>query len=198
MDTPIVKIELQQNLPPQLQPPPKSWLKFANYLRMGFAVFLLLTTLLSLVSCTGAIATGENALKWFPAQRLASKELIQSAINQDTSISSTEIDNLKILASEIKGFKGRVILFNFANISQLCGQLGCLYSAFLDTGNNQYQPFWSQYLQPVPPSKPLLAQYKDAQSNQRFPSFLVHQVEGDQLRRTIYSWDGRRYSPSGT
>jgi hypothetical protein len=51
---------------------------------------------------------------------------------------------------------------------------------------------WSSYLSPnLPKQVPLLAQYEEKE----MPSFIVNQVEGNQIRQVIYGWDGNQYNP---
>lgn len=181
-------IQASQALP--LPPVPKFWVRFALLFRMGVAITLLITTF-GLAGCTGkALALTGKPLNWSEAQRIVPQEVIQSAIQQVTSTPSDQQGQLPVLATEMKGKQGRVIFFNFSQSPKLCGQLGCLFAAYLEQ-HTQYRLVWSSYLSPnLPKQVPLLAQYEEKE----MPSFIVNQVEGNQLRQVVYGWDGNQYA----
>jgi len=175
---------------PFFPPVPKFWIRFTLLFRVGVAIALLITTL-GLTGCTGkALALNGKPLNWSEAQRIVPQEVIQSAIQQVTSTPSDQQAQLPVLATEMKGKQGRVIFLNFSQSPKLCGQLGCLFTAYLEQ-HTQYRLIWSSYLFPnVPKQVPLLAQYEEKE----MPSFIVNQVEGNQIRQVVYGWDGDQYT----
>lgn len=179
---------------PFFPPVPKFWVRFTLLFRVGVAIALLVTTL-GLTSCTSkALALTGKPLNWSEAQKIASQEVIQSAIQQVTSTPSDQQAQLPVLATEMKGKQGRVIFFNFSQFPKLCGQLGCLFAAYLEQ-HTQYRLVWSSYLSPnLPKQVPLLAQ----DGKKEMPSFIVNQIEGNQIRQVVYGWDGNQYVPEQT
>lgn len=179
---------------PFFPPVPKFWVRFALLFRVGIAIALLITTL-GLTGCTSrALALTGNPLNWAEAQKVASPAVIQAAIQQTTSTPPDQQEPLPLLATEMKVKQGRVIFFNFSQSPKLCGQLGCLFVAYLEQ-DNQSRLVWSSYLSPnIPEQVSLLAQYGEKD----IPSFIVNQVEGNQIRQVVYGWDGNQYNPEQT
>jgi hypothetical protein len=182
---------IQASQAPSFPSIPKFWVRFALLFRIGVAIALLITTL-GLAGCTArALSLTGKPLHWFEAQKVAPQGVIQTAIQQATSTPLDQQARLPVLATEIKGKQGQIIFFNFSQSPKLCGQLGCLFAAYLEQ-NTQYRLVWSRYLSPrVPKQVPLLVQYGE----EDIPSFIVNQVEGNQLRQVVYGWDGNQYNP---
>ncbi|KAM3099061.1 hypothetical protein ACKFKF_15595 [Phormidesmis sp. 146-12] len=179
---------------PPFPPVPKFWVRFALLFRVGVAIALLITTL-GLAGCTSkALALNGKPLNWTEAQRVVPQEVIQTAVQQITSTPPDQEGQLPVLATQMESKQGRIIFFNFSQSPQLCGQLGCLFAAYLEQ-HTQYRLVWSSYLSPnLPKHIPLLAQYEEKE----MPSFIANQVEGNQLRQVVYSWDGNQYAPEQT
>jgi len=185
---------IQASQAPPLPPVPKFWVRFALLFRVGVAIALLITTL-GLAGCTGkALALTGKPLNWSEAPKVAPQEVVQTAVQQITSTPPDQQVQLPVLATEMKSQQGRVIFFNFSQSPQLCGQLGCLFAAYLEQ-DAQYRLVWSSYLAPnLPKHIPLLSQYEEKE----MPSFIVNQVEGNQIRQVVYGWDGDQYAPEQT
>lgn len=179
----------QKTQEPFFPPVPKFWIRFTLLFRVGVAIALLITTL-GLAGCTGKVlALTGKPLNWTEAQKVVPEEVVQTAIQQTTSTPPNQQKQLPVLATEMKGKQGRVIFFNFSQSLKLCGQLGCLFTAYFEQ-HTQYRLVWSSYLSPnVPKQVPLLAQYEEKE----MPSFIVNQVEGNQIRQAVYGWDGNQY-----
>lgn len=173
---------------------PKFWVRFALLFRVGIAMALLMTTL-GLTGCAGrALALTGKPLHWSEAHKIAPQAMVQTAIQQLTSTPSDQQAQLPLQATAMEGQQGRIIFFNFSQAPKLCGQLGCLFAAYLQQ-DTQDQVVWSSYLSPnVPKQVPLLAQYGE----EAMPSFLINQVEGHQIRQVVYGWDGHQYQPEQT
>jgi hypothetical protein len=182
---------IQASQAPPLPPVPKFWVRFALLFRVGVAIALLITTL-GLTGCTGkALVLTGKPLNWSEALKIAPQEVVQTAIQQITSTLPDQQGQLPVLATEMESQQGRIIFLNFSQSPKLCGQLGCLFAAYLEQ-NIQYRLVWSSYLSPnLPKQVPLLAQYEEKE----MPSFIVNQVEGNQIRQVIYGWDGNQYNP---
>ena len=175
-------------------PVPKFWVRFALLFRIGIAIVLLMTTL-GLTGCAGrALALTGKPLRWSEAHKIVPQAIVQIAIQQLTSTPSDQQAQLPVQATAMEAQQGRIIFFNFSQAPKLCGQLGCLFAAYLQQ-DTQYQAVWSSYLSPnVPKQVPLLAQYGE----EAMPSFLINQVEGHQIRQVVYGWDGHQYHPEQT
>jgi hypothetical protein len=179
---------------PFFPPIPKFWIRFTLLFRVGVAIALLITTL-GLSGCTGkALALTGRPLSWTEAQRVVPQDVVQTAVQQITSTPPDQQAQLPVLATQMESKQGRIIFFNFSQSPQLCGQLGCLFAAYLEQ-HTQYRLVWSSYLSPnLPKQVPLLAQYEE----KGMPSFIANQVEGNQLRQVVYGWDGNQYNPEQT
>jgi hypothetical protein len=179
---------------PFFLPVPKFWIRFTLLFRVGVAIALLITTL-GLTGCTGkALALTGKPLNWSEAQRVVPQEVVQTAVQQITSTPPDQQVQLPVLATEMESKQGRIIFLNFSQSPKLCGQLGCLFAAYLEQ-HTQYRLVWSSYLFPnVPKQVPLLAQYGEKE----MPSFIANQVEGNQLRQVVYGWDGNQYAADQT
>jgi hypothetical protein len=168
---------------------PKFWHRFALFIRVGIALALLMTNL-GLTGCTGQplVLTGQP-LTWSKADKIISPAVLHDVIQQTTSTPLLHHAQLPVLVARMNSDLGPIVVFNFSQSPQLCGQLGCLFTAYLrQDGQNRF--LWSHYLSPaVPQQVPLLAQY----GKQAMPSFLVNQVEGNQIRQNLYAWDGNQY-----
>jgi hypothetical protein len=185
---------IQASQSPPLPPVPKFWVRLALLFRVGVAIALLITTL-GLAGCTGkALALTGKPLNWSEAPKIVPQDVVQTAVQQITSTPPDQQLQLSVLATEMKGKQGRVIFLNFSQSPKLCGQLGCLFAAYLEQ-HTHYRLVWSRYLSPsVPKHVPLLARYGE----EDMPSFIVNQVEGNQIRQVVYGWDGSQYTPEQT
>jgi hypothetical protein len=84
----------------------------------------------------------------------------------------------------------KIIFLNFSQFPGLCGELGCLVTAYF--AQNPHTLIWSAQVSPHLPAKlPLIAQFND----QAVPSFILNQLDGTHIRQILYTWDGSAYQP---
>jgi hypothetical protein len=177
-----------------LPPMRLKWL--IHYFRLGFATFLLLSTLLGLVSCSRAGAS------WKPAEQVVSAPLLKEVITQNTTLTDAEMAEAiaQGKAWSIPGRSGNLVLVDF-QASSLCGQLGCLYIGIWVKDKEPPQQVFSSYLNPnIPKGKMLfevLAPDETKTVQQKaLPCLKVTQVDADAvdgMRQVTFCFDGRQY-----
>jgi hypothetical protein len=180
------------NLP--LPPMRLKWL--IHYFRIGLATFLLISTLLGLVSCSRA---GTN---WKPAEQVVAPALLKEVVAQNATLTDAEMSEAiaQGKAWSIPGRSGNLVLVDF-QASSLCGQLGCLYIGIWTKDKEPPQQVLSSYLNPnIPKGKTLfevLAPDETKTASQKaLPCLKVTQVDVaavDGVRQVNFCFDGRQY-----
>jgi hypothetical protein len=177
-----------------LPPMRLKWL--IHYFRLGFATFLLISTLLGLVSCSRAGAS------WKPAEQVVSAPLLKEVITQNATLTDAEM--IEAIAQgkawSVPGRSGNLVLVDF-QASSLCGQLGCLYVGIWVKDKELPQQVFSSYLNPnIPKGKMLfevLAPDETKTVQQKaLPCLKVTQVDADAvdgMRQVTFCFDGRQY-----
>jgi hypothetical protein len=182
-----------------LPPMRLKWL--IHYFRLGFATFLLISTLLGLVSCSKA---GAN---WKPAEQVVSESLLKEVMAQNATLSESEMSEAVLgsaiaqgKAWSIPGQSGNLVLVDF-QASSLCGRLGCLYIGIWTKDKEPPQQVFSSYLNPnIPKDKTLfevLAPDETKTAQQKaLPCLKITQVDADAvdgIRQVSFCFDGRQY-----
>jgi hypothetical protein len=177
-----------------LPPMRLKWL--IHYFRLGFATFLLISTLLGLVSCSKAGAS------WKPVDQVVSSPLLKEVMAQNATLTDAEMREAiaQGKAWSIPGRSGNLVLMDF-QASSLCGQLGCLYIGIWVKDQEPPQQVFSSYLNPsVPKGKMLfevLAPDETKTTQQKaLPCLKVTQVDAaavDGIRQVTFCFDGRQY-----
>ncbi len=174
-------------------PPPPAWLiRFGLRWRVGFAIFIALSAVLSLVGCSSV----KGSTPWRPAAQLVSEAIIKQML-QDHSRAPppTELNPAmgQIRAWEAAGRVGRLVVFDFAT-PDLCGALGCLYVGVWMQDDERVDPVFAVYLNPhLPPGMPLLATTDGVgftAEEPPLPCLRINQLEGDQLAQLSYCYTG--------
>jgi hypothetical protein len=176
--------------------PPMRLKWLIHYFRIGFATFLLISTLLGLVSCSRA---GTN---WKPAEQVVSAALLKAVMAQNATLTDAEMSEAiaQGKAWAIPGRSGNLVLVDF-QASSLCGQLGCLYVGIWMKDKEPPQQVFSSYLNPnIPKGKTLfevLAPDETKTAPQKaLPCLKVTQVDVaavDGIRRVSFCFDGHQY-----
>jgi hypothetical protein len=167
-----------------------------HYFRIGFASFLLISTLLGLVSCS------KEKANWKPADQVVSALLLKDVMAQNATLTEAEVSEAiaQGKAWAIPGESGSLVLVDF-KAQSLCGQLGCLYVGIWTRAEEPPQQVFSSYLNPnVPKGKTLFEvlapdETKTAQQKS-LPCLKVTQVDAnatDGLRQVNFCFDGRQY-----
>jgi hypothetical protein len=176
--------------------PPMRLKWMIHYFRIGFATFLLISTLLGLVSCS------KTETKWKPAAQVVSAPLLKEVMVQNATLTDAEMTEAiaQGKAWSIPGQSGNLVLVDF-QASSLCGQLGCLYIGIWTKDKESPQQVFSSYLNPnIPKGKTLFEvlqpdEIKTAQQK-ALPCLKVTQVDADAvdgIRQVNFCFDGRQY-----
>jgi hypothetical protein len=177
-----------------LPPMRLKWL--IHYFRLGFATFLLISTLLGLVSCSRA------RTNWKPVEQVVSAALLKEVMAQNATLTDAEMSAAiaQGKAWSIPGRSGNLVLVDF-QASSLCGQLGCLYIGIWTKDKEPPQQVFSSYLNPnIPKGKTLfevLAPDETKTAPQKaLPCLRVTQVDAnatDGIRQVNFCFNGRQY-----
>jgi hypothetical protein len=194
--TPQAAIQSNEAEIDDLPLPPMRLKWLIHYFRLGFASFLLISTLLGLVSCSRA---GTN---WKPAAQVVSDSLLKEVMAQNATLTDAEMTEAiaQGKAWSIPGRSGNLVLVDF-QAQSLCGQLGCLYIGIWTKDNEPPQQVFSSYLNPdIPKGKTLfevLAPDETKTEQQKaLPCLKVTQVDADAadgIRQVNFCCDGRQY-----
>jgi hypothetical protein len=177
-----------------LPPMRLKWL--IHYFRIGFATFLLISTLLGLVSCSRA------GMNWKPAGQVVSDSLLKEVMAQNATLTDAEMTEAiaQGKAWSIPGRSGNLVLVDF-QASSMCGQLGCLYIGIWIKDKEPPQQVFSSYLNPdIPKGRTLfeVLQPDETKTEQQkaLPCLKVTQVDAnaaDGVRQVNFCFDGRQY-----
>lgn len=162
-----------------------------RYFNLSLGIFLLITALF-LNGCSSGNADSAVRLSWKNASK-ASKSLLQLAISENTSLPlpSTQVNSIKVATIPTTEKDKHLYLFNYN--PDLCGKLGCLYTAYLDKGQGHYSRVISLYLKPdLPSEKQLISLNKENNNNaSTLPCLDVQQSNSKQtLQKITYCFDG--------
>ena len=166
---------------------PPQWLCQVGYwFRIGFSLFLLLSVLIGVASCSSSAAI----VPWQKATTVVPEAVIEQVIQSNTDMDVAQAKET-LLAWSVDGKEGKLTLFNF-NTPNLCGALGCLYTGYWLRENQSAVEVFQNYLNPnLPANKPLIQVGEDR--GQALPCLEVLQMEGDRLRQLNYCFNGDRY-----
>lgn len=171
---------------------PRWLMRLANRARVGFALFILLSSLLGLGGCA---AQAREA--WQPANQVVPSEILEQVIEEQTSTPRSEqpslIDNAQ--ARLIHGNVGQLIFINY-NTPNLCGIKRCLYTGLWKKPTQEWEIVFSLYLdRNLPQGVSLIEAPIDEPSlfNRPLPCFRVNQLESTDLRQTLYCLSGQHY-----
>jgi hypothetical protein len=177
-----------------LPPMRLKWL--IHYFRLGFASFVLISTLLGLVSCS------QTKANWKPADQVVSAFLLKDVLAQNATLSEPEVTEAiaQGKAWSIPGQSGSLVLVDFQTPS-LCGQLGCLYVGIWTRAKEPPQQVFSSYLNPtIPKGKTLFEVLQPDKTKtvqqKALPCLKVTQVDADAtdgIRQVNFCFDGRQY-----
>ena len=172
--------------------------RLLHWLRIGFAAFVLASTLIGLVGCS-SVAT----VPWRPATEVMPPATVEQLIQTQTSVKPEAVESLKKSAAvwKIPGKQGDLALVDF-NTSQLCGALGCQYlGLWLQDKQPEPKPVMVAYLKPrLPKSMPLFESVKAEvpYDTSPLPCFAANQLEGTNLRRSTLCFRNGSYSVTGS
>lgn len=167
----------------EIPSPPKHWLRFANLLRLGFGIALLLSVSLSLVACGNRTGMSKSraASGYYSPLRIA------QIVKENTGLDTLETMEVSTI---MKKQKQRLTWVNF-NSPKLCGQWGCAYAVYWDNGQMGERLF-AGYLNPNLPKGVPLVEVKRRES-EGLPCLGIHQVEEKALRETEYCVQNHSY-----
>ncbi len=175
-----------------ISPPPVWLIRFGLRWRVGFAIFIALSAVLSLAGCGGVGAS----TPWRPAAQLVSEAVITQVLqdhSRDPPPDELNPTMGQIRAWEAAGRAGRLVVFDFAT-PDLCGALGCLYVGVWMQDDKQVDPVFAVYLNPhLPPGVPLLATTDGVGLTAKeppLPCLQINQLEGEQLAQLSYCYTG--------
>lgn len=157
------------------------------HLSLGF--FLLLSALL-LNGCSSTLAS--VPLSWKQADTVPSA-LWQLVVAENTSLPANSLSNAKV-ASFPTQEQQQVYIFNY-NSPNICGEIGCLYVAYLQQGQSSYEQVLSLYLKPFLPAKQSLFSISAEPHTSSSPCLEVKQVEDNNIQNLTYCFDGKVYQP---
>ncbi|NES96801.1 MAG: hypothetical protein F6K32_16490 [Desertifilum sp. SIO1I2] len=167
-------------------------MRLANRVRVGFALFVLLSSLLGLGGCA-VQARGA----WQPVNQVVTPEILEQVIIDQTNATASEqlslIDNAQ--AWVIPGNVGQLVFINY-NTPKLCGLKQCLYTGLWKKPTQEWEIVFSLYLdRNLPQSVPLFEAPIDEPSSIKrpLPCFRVNQLESTTLRQTLYCLSENQY-----
>lgn len=176
-----------------LIPPHLRWtLHFANWMRVGVALFLVLSVLLGLGGC------GANAsASWQPASRVLPQRVLEQAIKDNATVEPAEAKALfdQALAWSVPGGQQRLVLINY-NTPLLCGVGGCLYTGLIQdqSDKEKWKDVLSMRIKPEVPKGVRLVEGAKFSENYSFaPCLKVNQVEVAMLRTNTLCLQGDSY-----
>lgn len=164
-------------------------IRLVRYFHLSLGIFLLISVLF-LNGCSSR--TDGVKISWNDTSKVPAS-LMQLAISENTSLSSTTKSSIKF--ASVKGQGKRLYLFNYNN-SSLCGKLGCLYTGYVDKGKNQYTRVMNLYLQPeLEPNQNLISVSSDNyNSNFNLPCLDIQQLNDNHtLQKLTYCDEGGYY-----
>jgi len=142
-----------------------------------FCVGLLTTLFFSVVS----LMSTAKAIPWQPANQYFEATVLEQIIKDNTTLPPIGLDK-QIRVQELL-HQPRLVLIDF-NSEQVCGQLGCAYSIYLEQGNS-FQPVFKQYLNPYLPPDVKLMELGDYPSwESALPCLVIHQLVESGLQNT--------------
>lgn len=172
-----------------LVPPPPVWLGRTAYLfRLGFAIVVLISSLLGLVSC----GVSAKEISWLPASEYLDRGLIEQIITENSSLAPTDeiINRMQVyqLAE-----KPRMTFVDF-NTDEMCGKMGCLYVIYLES-EGKTKKVLSRYLRPeLPENVPLISLSEPTQNG--LPCLVFNQLAGSNLQQITLCYNGDEYQNS--
>lgn len=172
-----------------LVPPPPIWLGRTAYLfRLGFAIVVLISSLLGLVSC----GVSAKEISWLPASEYFSRGLIEQIITENSSLTP---DNEIINRMQVYQLaeKPRLTFVDF-NTDEMCGQMGCLYVIYLES-EGKTKKVLSRYLRPeLPEDVPLISLSSHTQND--LPCIVFNQLAETNLQQVTLCYNGDEYQNS--
>lgn len=168
---------------PEMVPPPRSWFKWAWFVRLAIAALFLTWGL------SGCAVGGASVAQWKDASSIVSSDVQSKVLSENTTASP---DLIKPLAFAVPLQSAtKLVVFNF-NSPDLCGQRSCTYVAYevSDDRADQTRPVWQGRLNPnLPPGQHLFSVAKDNATNQL--CLIVNQVEDNRIRQSNFCYNGR-------
>lgn len=167
-------------------PTPPRWLGRAVYwFRLGFAVVILIGSLLSLSACEA----NAKEVQWQPASKYFERSLLEQIVNENSSLTSSEEVINKLQAYQLAN-QPPLTLVNFNN-TELCGRLGCLYVIYLET-QGKISKVFSRYIQSELPKDVALIELSD-RTLKDFPCIVINQVIDSNLTKLTFCYNGSEY-----
>lgn len=133
----------------------------------------------------------QSPLSWQPSTQVVSNELLQTALQQNISVSSdkTAIDEKKVLILPIPSSgKGKLYIFDF-NTAKLCGSGGCLYAVYTQSGKSVLSLLLDSRL----PKGVSLFELDEGTRN-GFNCLVVAQSNNEGVLRNRYCYEGRGFA----
>jgi len=185
-------LEEDLSLDDVLPPVPPGLMQMANWFRVGFALFVLLSSLLGLSGC-GVQAS----VPWQAASRILPQSVLEQVLMEQTSIPEQEQEDVlqATQAWVVGGDEGKLVMLHY-NTAEVCGAMGCLYNGVWLKDDDKASIVFSSYLNPnLPRTLALFSPVSDApdQASQPLPCFQVNQIEGANLRQTTFCLQGEAY-----
>ncbi|MBW4604357.1 MAG: hypothetical protein KME29_33510 [Calothrix sp. FI2-JRJ7] len=166
--------------------------RLVRYFHLSLGIFLLITVLF-LNGCSNTNAD-EVKIRWSNFNKVPAS-LMQLAIADNTSLSSTAKTSIKVADVGLKNKDNRLYLFNY-NDFRLCGRLGCLYTGYVNKGKNQFTRVINLYLQPnVAPGENLISiNSNNFGSTSNLPCLDIQQLNDNRnLQKITYCDEGGYY-----
>ena len=169
------------------------------FFRIGFGLFVLLSGLLALVSCSAS----QPKLNWQTGEGVIQDQAMFQMVLDNVSKKTTASEAQQITEELEVALLGRdkekdlsLFLVRF-NTSRLCGRLGCLHT-IVEQGPDRSltNQVWSQYLHTEVPGMSALSVVPSpngAVSPSAFACLQTSQLNHHQLSHTTYCHDGRDY-----
>lgn len=168
---------------PEMVTPPRSWFKWAWFVRLAIAALFLAWGL------SGCAVGGASVAQWKNASSIVSSDIQSKVVSENTTASP---DLIKPLAFAVPLQSAtKLVVFNF-NSPDLCGQRSCTYVAYEVSGDraDRARSVWQARLDPnLPPGQHLFSIAKDNATNQ--PCLMVNQVEDNRIRQSSFCYNGR-------
>jgi hypothetical protein len=171
----------------ELSPPPLWVAQFVRWLRIGFALFVLASVALGVVGCAA-----QASVPWRPASQVLSDRILQDLLKVTTSVPAEEVDPVVkgMRAWSVPGKRGTLIVIDYNN-PNLCGSLGCLYSAVWAQDRDAAKLMFTRYFKPEVPKSVRLFEVAQTPETKPVPCITVSQVEqSNQLRRSTLCYQG--------
>ena len=155
------------------------------WFRLGFAVVILIGSLLSLSACQA----NAKDVQWQPASKYFERSLLEQIVTENSSLTSSEEVINKLQAYQLAK-QPHLTLVDFNN-TELCGRLGCLYVIYLET-EGKISKVFSRYLHSDLPKNVALIELSD-RTLKDFPCIVISQVIDGNLTKLTFCYNGSKY-----